>query len=85
LLVRVDAYVVFLVNSRRPERCEVSDLCLWCMCRVMVVCVDAYTICVEKRERERKARLGVCDRGGYCNFMHMKHVPRHLRSTSHRP
>lgn len=32
-----------------------------------------------REARCRQYDEGVCDRGGYCNFMHMKHVPRHLR------
>lgn len=32
-----------------------------------------------REARCRQYDEGVCDRGGYCNFMHMKRVPRHLR------
>lgn len=32
-----------------------------------------------REARCRQFDEGVCDRGGYCNFMHLKHVPRRLR------
>lgn len=32
-----------------------------------------------REARCRQFDEGVCDRGGYCNFMHLKHVPRNLR------
>lgn len=32
-----------------------------------------------REARCRQFDEGICDRGGYCNFMHLKHVPRSLR------
>jgi len=34
--------------------------------------------------RCRQFDEGHCARGGYCNFMHLRHVPRHLKKELHR-